>query len=146
MNKNCIQYCIVVIFCLLFSFEGIAQQIISGFVKDFNTNEPLVGAYVVIKGTTENSVTDENGKFELNTKHEFPLSIIVTFLGFSKQEIAVKKPDRISVKLKEEGVQMSNVEVKGSRISQKQKESPLTVEAMDMLAIKKRRLPISMKD
>ena len=136
MLKNYVQYFCSIIILSLFSFQGNAQQIISGFVKDFNTNEPLIGATVVIKGTTDNSVTDEKGKFELNTKHDFPLAIIITFLGFTKQEIIVKKPEKISVKLKEEGVQLNNIEIKGSRISQKQKESPLTVEAMDMLAIK----------
>jgi outer membrane receptor protein involved in Fe transport len=136
MPKYLIQICCIFIFLFLFSYKGIAQQIVSGFVKDFNTNEPLIGATVVIKGTTENSVTDENGKFEIITNHSFPLTLLITYLGFTKQEISIKKPEKLSIKLKEEGVQLNSIEIKSNRILQKQKESPLTVEAMDMLAIK----------
>ena len=47
-------------FCLLLG-SSFAQQILKGTIKDDKNGEPLVGATVVIKGTTVGTVTDFDG-------------------------------------------------------------------------------------
>ena len=55
---------------------------------------------------------------------------------YATKTIVVESNKRVSVSLEEDAVVITGVEVTGSRISDKQKESPLTVEAMDLIAIK----------
>jgi len=71
------------------NFASKAQSIISGSVADEANAEPLIGATVVIKGSNEASVIDINGNFKIETKQNFPLTIIITFLGYNTKEIVV---------------------------------------------------------
>lgn len=127
---------------LLFSFFTLmhlnimAQQEISGIIKDAKNSEAVFGASVVIKGTTQGSVTDMDGKFLIKTEMPFPVIILISYVGYINQEIEVKNSSHLVVKLKRNEILLKDVEVTGSRITEKQKESPLTIESMDMIAIK----------
>ena len=114
-----------------------AQQTVSGTVKDFKTNEALFGATVVVKGTTEGSATDMDGNFKFNTTASPPFTLTISYLGYITIEQTVTSFDKpITVKVKPNETLLKEVVVMGDRITQKQKESPLTVEALDVLAIK----------
>jgi hypothetical protein len=110
---------------------------ISGKIFDNETGETVIGASVVIKGTTEGVTTDLDGNFTLKTTRSYPLTIVVSSMGYTAYEVVVKSNDqKIKVKLVTSDVMLEAVEVVDSRISDKQKESPLTVESMDITAIK----------
>ncbi|MEX2591100.1 MAG: TonB-dependent receptor [Chitinophagales bacterium] len=116
-----------------------AQTIIKGQVKDQTTNEAMFGASVIVEGTTTGTQTDFDGKFELEIKKDLPLTIKISFLGYddyTHQLTEENKDQEIKVKLKESSVSMDVVEVKSTRLTQKEKESPLTVETMGITAIK----------
>ncbi|MBX2974083.1 MAG: TonB-dependent receptor, partial [Flavobacteriales bacterium] len=115
-----------------------AQQYkLRGTVTDQTTGETLIGASVVIKGTTTGATTDFNGRFEILTNELPPYTLVVSFIGYSAQEIQVKSLDQeLKFKLGVDQVLLKEAEVVGSRISEKQKQAPLTVESMDLLAIK----------
>ena len=52
------------IFCLtLLAIASYGQNKIQGTIKDKNTGETLIGAAIVVKGTSIGSVTDFDGKF-----------------------------------------------------------------------------------
>jgi iron complex outermembrane recepter protein len=122
---------------ILSNFASKAQGIISGSIADENNAEPLIGATVVIKGTNEASVVDINGNFKIETKQNFPLTIIITFLGYNTKEFIVNEPsEKLKIKLASNEVALKAIEVSDIRISEKQKQSALTVEAMDLIAIK----------
>ncbi|HRH84409.1 MAG TPA: TonB-dependent receptor [Bacteroidia bacterium] len=116
-------------------FAG-AQNVISGVIKDGSSGETLIGATVVIKGTTEGAATDIEGKFSFETTRGYPLVLLASFVGFLNQEITLNGAQPLTIKLKKNEVLLKNVTVTGSRISEKQKESPITVEALDYIAIK----------
>ncbi|MCX6292637.1 MAG: carboxypeptidase-like regulatory domain-containing protein, partial [Bacteroidetes bacterium] len=123
-------------FFLLLNYTAFAQHI-NGTIRDGKTNEAIIGATVVLKGTTIGTATDFDGKFELKTSQPLPFTIVVSFVGFDSQEIKVTSSDKpFTIKLKSKEVELKSVEITGSRISEKQKEAPLTVESMDRLAIK----------
>jgi iron complex outermembrane receptor protein len=108
-----------------------------GTVVDGSTGETLIGATVVFKGTTTGSITDIDGRFELTTAELPPYTLEVSFLGYSTLTIEVKSLDQnLKFKLSTDQVLMKEVEVIGSRISEKQKQAPLTVESMDIIAIR----------
>ncbi len=73
----------LVIGCFL-SIDAFAQQItVKGLVKD-TAGEPIIGANVVIKGTTNGTITDFNGNFQLNAnKGDI---IVISFIGYQPQE------------------------------------------------------------
>ncbi|HNU57151.1 MAG TPA: TonB-dependent receptor [Flavobacteriales bacterium] len=115
-----------------------AQQYkLRGTVTDQGSGETLIGASVVIKGTTTGAVTDFDGRFEILTNELPPYTLVVSFIGYSPQEIQVKSLDQeLKFKLSTDQVLLKEAEVIGSRISEKQKQAPLTVESMDLIAIK----------
>ncbi|HLG35127.1 MAG TPA: carboxypeptidase-like regulatory domain-containing protein, partial [Bacteroidia bacterium] len=112
-------------------------QKISGTIKDGKTSEPLIGAVVLIKGTQNPSTTDLNGNFELVTETKLPFILVFTLVGYESQEVSVKTFDKpLAIKLKSKEVELKDVDVVGSRIAEKQREAPLTVESIDRIAIK----------
>ncbi len=125
-----------IFFLFLSAFNCLAQQI-SGTIRDARSNESIIGATVALKGTTIGTTTDIDGKFELQTTQQPPFILVISFVGYEPQEINVTNLENgITVKLKSKQIELKGVEVAGSRISEKQKEAPLTVESMDRLAIK----------
>ena len=114
-----------------------AQGTLKGKVLDQSSGETIIGATVAIKGTTVGGITDIYGVFNFNIKQNPPFTLIINFLGFKPKEIQVGSfADKINVKLEPSTVQLDAVEIKGSRLTEKQKESPLTVESMDILGIR----------
>ncbi|PHN05677.1 carboxypeptidase-like regulatory domain-containing protein [Flavilitoribacter nigricans] len=125
------------IILLLFGSVGLfGQTTISGEIKDGTTNEPLIGASILVKGTSEGTITDYDGRFELRTEQTFPITIIISYIGYTEKELVVNDDSQIEASLEESAITTEVVEVKGQRISEKQKASPLTVESLDGLAIK----------
>ena len=120
---------------LLASFTALGQDL-SGTITDPKSGEPLFGASVVITGTAVGATTDFDGKFKFNPGQEPPFQITVSYIGYQKQEIQVTSLVPISIKLETDAVMLKGVVIKEQRVSDKQKESALTVESMDIIAIK----------
>ncbi|MGB3798182.1 MAG: SusC/RagA family TonB-linked outer membrane protein [Lewinella sp.] len=78
----------LVLLLLLLSAAGIAQQAITGTITDGESGDPLIGASVVITGSTTGTVTDFDGNFELNLPAE-ATSITVSYTGYGTQEIPI---------------------------------------------------------
>lgn len=129
---------ILVLLCCVLACGASAQQYkLRGTVTDGNTGETLIGANVVLKGTTNGTVTDIDGRFELTLNELPPYTLVVSFVGYTAQEIAVQSIDKeLKFKLSTDQVLLKEAEVIGSRISEKQKQAPLTVESMDLIAIR----------
>ncbi len=122
---------------LLLTLVSLAQVKVKGTIKDDNTGETIVGATVILKGSTTGGLTDIDGKFEFIVPESPPFVLVVSYLGFQTQEFKVTSPNqKIQIGLSTDEVLMSEIEVVGDRISEKQKQSPLTIESMDILAIK----------
>ena len=51
---------------MFFSFSMVAQKAITGMITDLATSEALIGANVLIKGTSTGTITDVDGTFSLN--------------------------------------------------------------------------------
>lgn len=113
------------------------SQIIYGIIKDAKTNEALIGATVVVKGTNNGTQTDADGKFELTVTGFSSATIVITYLGYENKEVAVNDfSKKLSILLQASNVTLNEIVVQDSRLTDKQRESALTVESMDLLAIK----------
>ena len=118
----------------LCSFTLIAQTTIKGKVTD--GKEPVIGANVSIKGTTEGTVTDIDGKFQLTTSQPTPLTLVVSMVGMNTSELTISgNQEEVNVTLSEENNLLNGVVVAASRVEEKILESPVTIEKMDQKAI-----------
>ena len=131
-----LRYLLNIILALSFSGALLGQTIIRGEITDGTTREPLIGASILVKGTSEGTITDYDGSFELRTEQTFPITLIISYIGYTEQEFIANDASDIKASLEESAITTEVVEVKGQRISEKQKASPLTVESLDGLAIK----------
>ena len=120
----------------LMSTTMAAQSTLVGFVKDGDTGEPMFSASVMVDGTSQGVMTDFDGRFSINVA-SLPVTLNVSFIGYSLKQVQVTQANqRIEVKLIPDQILIETAEVVGERISDKQKQAPLTVETMDALAIK----------
>ncbi|MDL2281856.1 TonB-dependent receptor [Parabacteroides sp. OttesenSCG-928-G06] len=83
---------------------------ITGTVTD-QTGEPIIGANVVEKGTTNGVVTDVNGKFSLSIAENVTLQ--VTYIGYLTQEIGTGNQTTLQIVLKEDLLSLDEVVVIG---------------------------------
>jgi len=93
--------------CTLSSF---AQNVVRGTVSDSN-GQPLPGAYVGVKGTTNGRVTDVNGKFSIQAGPKDVLTF--NCIGMAAQEIKVGNQQDIQVTLKDDVAALDEVVVVG---------------------------------
>ncbi len=114
-----------------------SQVTIRGEVVDAINREPLIGAAVMLAGTGEGAVTDFDGAFELRVA-SLPATLEVSYVGYETQQLEVTRAEEpLLIEMVESAVTIdAGVEVIGQRISEKQKAAPLTVESMDVLAIR----------
>ncbi|MEB3035405.1 SusC/RagA family TonB-linked outer membrane protein [Capnocytophaga ochracea] len=105
MNKL---LCTVMFFlCVAF---GYAQQItVKGTVKD-GSGQPLMGASVLVKGTSHGTAADFNGNFEL--KVDKGVTLVVSSVGYKSREVAAKA-GTMNIVLQEDTQQLEDVVVIG---------------------------------
>ena len=95
---------------LFLSVGAFAQQItVNGIVKD-TTGEPVIGANVLVKGTTNGTITDFDGNFQLMANQGD--IIVISFIGYSAQELPATG-ELMNVVLKDDSEMLSEVVVIG---------------------------------
>lgn len=85
------------------------SKTITGIVKDVN-GEPVIGANIVEKGTTNGTITNVDGKFSLNVASG-DATLIISYIGYVSSEVAVKGQSSVSVTLKEDSETLDEVVV-----------------------------------
>ena len=85
---------------LLFAPNAFAQRVVKGKVVD-SKNEPVISAGVQEKGTTNGTVTDFNGEYQLTVRGNEPV-LVVSSIGYATQEIAIGNRAVVNVTLAED--------------------------------------------
>ena len=109
---------------LIFSItETIAQQkTISGTVLETETQEPLPGVNVYVKGGGQGTITDVNGRYTINTGASDSI-LHFSFMGYTSQSVVIGQKDEINVTLSLDIRNLDEVVVVGYGV---QKKSDLT--------------------
>ncbi|THH40265.1 SusC/RagA family TonB-linked outer membrane protein [Neolewinella litorea] len=110
---------VIAFVCFAFGI-AMAQRTISGTVTD-KSGQPLIGASILVKGTTSGTVTDIDGKFalEVPTPAEF---LIVSYTGFSTLEYPVDGiSSEVTIELSESASQLNEVVVTALGIRKEKK-------------------------
>jgi TonB-linked SusC/RagA family outer membrane protein len=87
---------------------------------------PVIGASIMEKGTTNGTVTDFDGNFSLNVKPG--ATIVVSFIGFKTQEIAVGNQSTFNIKMEDDNAVLEEVVVVGYGVQKKKLVTGATVE------------------
>ncbi len=110
MIMNYIKFKFIVLLCLI-SVCASAQNIaVKGVVKD-TSGEPIIGASVLEKGTTNGIITDLDGNFSLQAKKGSVL--VVSFIGYKTQEVTVNSVQSLKITLLEDSKTLDEVVVIG---------------------------------
>jgi iron complex outermembrane recepter protein len=116
---------------------ALAQTTISGTVTDADTKETLVGVNILVKGKVIGTITDLSGKFTLNVNQAPPFTLVFSMVGFGSKEVEVTGGvSNLSVELAEVSILGQEVVVSASRVEESILRSPVSVEKMDIIAIR----------
>ena len=103
---------------LIFAITALAQTKVSGVVSD-NKNLPLPYVNVYFKGTNEGVITDENGKFYLESKNTYT-DLQISFVGFATKELHLDNPVAYNLKITlDEGNELKEVVLYSGKMSKK---------------------------
>ena len=109
--------CVLMVFLLVLSSSSWAQKkTIQGIVTD-ETNEPVIGANVVIKNTSIGTITGIDGQYRIEAPAN--ATLVFTFVGYNPIEEKVNGRTQINVSMKSNDINSSDVVVVGYGVQKK---------------------------
>ncbi|MFA9188798.1 TonB-dependent receptor [Flavobacterium sp. FBOR7N2.3] len=117
---------ITLAFLLTYSISQ-AQNIVTGNVKN-SQNQALAGANILLKGTKHNTTTDANGDFSIDVQEKLSFSLLIQYVGYKTQEIAINEPttDSLHIQLIEEN-ELVEVVISSRRRIEKAQNVPIPI-------------------
>src|SRR5690606_13511612 len=114
------------------------ETIISGIVNDADTGDALIGVNILVKGQVIGTITNTEGKFNLKVNQPPPLTLVFSMVGYATQEFEINSPHggELKVTLSEQTLLGQEVVVSASRVEESILQSPVSIEKMDILAIR----------
>ncbi len=108
------------LFILFFSSRALSQGTISGKVTDSKTQEGVIGANVVIQGTTQGSATDLEGNFTILNVKEGTYTLVISSVTYKTHTVPgviveTAKKISIDISLSEDVSELDEVVVQGKR-------------------------------
>lgn len=102
-------------------FPMMAQTItVKGVVKESMTGEPIISANVAVKGTTNGTISDISGMYQISNVSSNAV-LIVSYIGYKTAEIPVNGKNTINVSLEEESIGLQEVVAVGIWLSEKER-------------------------
>lgn len=121
---------------LLLNAQLNGSAILSGRVTGEN-QEPLPGVSINVKGSNSGTTSDSLGKFSLVINQKFPFKLQLSSVGFLTQEIEIKgSSSKLAIQLATQTFIANEVVVTASRTSEKILRSPVSVDKLDIRALK----------
>ncbi|MBJ6367432.1 SusC/RagA family TonB-linked outer membrane protein [Snuella sedimenti] len=101
---------LLLIFCLFGFHYAEAQTTVTGTVTDGNSGIPLAGANIIEKGTSNGVSTDFDGNYSITISDQ-STTLVISYIGYVTQEVAVNNQTVINVSLVEDASQLEEVVV-----------------------------------
>lgn len=144
-NQHTIMRITFVLIFLITVLNGFSQggYIISGKIQDTSNTQPLAGAVIKIKDGKSIAIAKEDGSFQLKIFQKLPVTIVVSSIGYKTQEfvIAEENSSQLTLSLYSQSQFAGAVVVTASRRSENILKSPVTIEKLDLRAIKQSPAP-----
>ncbi|MEQ9658020.1 carboxypeptidase-like regulatory domain-containing protein, partial [Fulvivirga sp.] len=119
-------------FCMLWllGITVYGQQTVTGTVRDVQTDEPVIGATVLVKGTSNGTVTDVDGNYSIQTKGQSDV-LVFSFIGYAALEEAVGSRSVVDVSMEVDITQLNEVVVTAFGIERDKKALGYAVTGVD---------------
>ncbi len=111
---------------------------ITGTVVDRKTNEPIPSTLLEAGGIK--TLSDNHGKFALNGV-KIPITLKVKAFGYDPYSVEVSQNAPLTIRLTPASVELKEAQIIASKITEKQKQAPLTIEALDLISMKEAPAP-----
>ena len=130
----------VIVLLFLFPVIAFAQLngsvILSGRVVG-ESHEGLASASISVKGIPKGTITDSTGRFSLVINQKFPFTVVISSIGFAPQEIEIRNANsKLAIQLTSQTFLANQVVVTASRTSEKILKSTVSIEKLDIRALK----------
>lgn len=125
---------LLIVLLLGVALQSYAQNVISGTVTD-EEDQGIPGVSIVVKGTSQGTVTNSDGEYSLNAPTNAYI-LICSFIGYKTQEVAVDGRTAINIKLTQSLTQLDEVVVVGYG-TQKKGDITGAVAAVDVAELEK---------
>ena len=115
----------------VFQLHLAAQKTITGTITDAKTGEAIMGATVLLQGTTNGTSTTADGHFELTYTGQFPVRIQCSFVGYGSQLVEVQNSSSIQVKLEQSTESMNEIVVTSRRRKEVVQDIPIPISVLN---------------
>jgi len=119
----------------LFCLSAHSQTTITGNVLD-NTGLPVLGANIIVTGTSQGTVTDFDGNFTLTVSEQPPFAVTISNVGYETATFQITTNNQVVNAVLVEGTSLDEIVVSASRTPERIFESPVTVERFGIKEIK----------
>ena len=124
--------CLLLLFILFCSFSAFSQSTISGKVMDTDTKEPLIGASVLVIGTSTGTITDVDGSFSLQSDISDG-KIEISYTGFETQQIPFSGNTNLDiVNMNQDAIGLGEVVVTGVMDIVRDRRTPVAVSTINI--------------
>jgi len=110
--KNFVFYILIAFAAIALTPEGALAQEVEGTVTDAETDNPLPGVNIIVKGTQQGTATNENGNYSL-TVPTTQDTLVFSFIGYTRKEVPIAGRSTVNVSLQQRGRQLEEVIVSG---------------------------------
>jgi iron complex outermembrane recepter protein len=131
------------LFLMLLCFSSLTlpaqtEVTVTGKITDVATGEPLIGVNVYLKDRLYGTVTNVSGEYGLtfNLPASGTSTLIYSYIGYKQEEKEVTGSATIDIALQMSRIQAHEVVISASRVPETIRESPVTIEKMDLVDIR----------
>ena len=130
------------LFAFLIGFFSISSlnaqtSTLSGNINSGDNKEAVPAASIILKGSSSGTFSDSHGNFKLTVNHAFPLTLVVSSVGYETREFLVESESAsLDISLKQASVMGTEVVVSATRSQIRSLESPVSIERMSSSAIR----------
>lgn len=118
----------------------VKAQNLSGTIMEKGSREPVPNALVEIPNGAK-VVSDPNGRFQIPVS-SWPTEMVLSAFGYETRRVQVKENSaKLEITLTPNAVVLEDALIVASKISEKQKQSPISVEALDLISIREAAAP-----
>lgn len=138
MRKHFVHFLLVALLTIFCAATTVAQTVVKGKVIDAETNEGLIGASVMVEGTSLGVITDVDGSFTLNVKSG-NMTLLFKYIGYKdvKMKLATKgKVDLGNVAMQPDAVALGDITITSSIAVQRK--TPVAVSTIDPVFIEEK--------
>lgn len=129
----------------LFILQTLSAQnsyLISGKIYDSTSTKGLDRATVKVKGARGVTVTKEDGTFQLKITQKLPITLLISYVGYTDQEFTVSsETSPIAIALKTEDIYANQIVVTASRVAESILKSPVAIEKLSLTTLQQAAAP-----